>query len=135
MDYTFWFLQTDSFCKADDTLLHFISTCGYLLHCSVFQKVQVLSFVKFWTWHRTEIIQIFWLFTGVYLYVNVSAADLGSGPILESPIFHPPPCYHSDSSQLYSNSCTVSWKKPKHSNPNYHNFITWLIVMQYQSVF
>lgn len=94
-----------------------------------------LSFAKFWTQLSIEIIQIFWLFAGVYLYVNVSAADLGSGAILESPIFHPPPCYHSDSSQLYSNSCTVSWKKPKHSNPSYHNFITWLIVIQYKRAF
>jgi hypothetical protein len=48
------------------------------------------------------------LFAGVYLYVNISDADMGSGPILESPIFHPPPCYHSGNNQLYSNSCTVS---------------------------
>ncbi|GFG39571.1 hypothetical protein Cfor_01001, partial [Coptotermes formosanus] len=45
--------------------------------------------------------------SGVYLYVKMSATDMGSGPILESPIFHPPPCYHSGNNQLYSNSCTI----------------------------
>jgi hypothetical protein len=44
IDYTFWFLQTDSFCEADDTLLHFISTCVSLLYCSVFQQQQMFMF-------------------------------------------------------------------------------------------
>jgi hypothetical protein len=49
-----------------------------------------------------------WLIAGVYLYVNTSAADMGAGPILESPIFHPPPCYHSGNNPQYYNSCMVS---------------------------
>jgi hypothetical protein len=60
----------------------------------------------------------FWLIAGVYLYVNVSAADMGSGPVLESPVFYPPLCYHIESNQQYTNSCTVSWKGLEHVSPS-----------------
>lgn len=50
-------------------------------------------------------------FAGVYLHVTVSAKDMGEGPVLESPVFHPPPCYHSGNNLLYSNSCMVSLKR------------------------
>lgn len=52
-----------------------------------------------------------WLFAGVYLYVNTPRAEMGTGSILESPIFHPPPCYHSGNDILYKNSCKVSLEK------------------------
>ena len=52
--------------------------------------------------------------SGVYAYVNTSmiwsskpGRSMGADAVLESPVFHPPPCYHSRVDSLYFNSCTI----------------------------
>jgi hypothetical protein len=84
---------------------------GYLAYPSVPIPI-VTSFVTFWI-----SCERLWPFSGVYLHVTVSAKDMGEGPVLESPIFYPPPCYHSGNNLLYSNSCMVSFGRvQEHSN-------------------
>lgn len=58
---------------------------------------------------RSENLTCVFLRTGVYLYVNMSAAasSLGMSAILESTVINPPPRYHARPNSTYYKSCFV----------------------------